>query len=71
VRKEANELTVGYSFDLRTNAIVPEKVANPGAGREHSFRAWRLAGSPADPVSLRSIDPSTLELEVPDEQAES
>ena len=53
IRTEAAELIVGYSFDLRANAIIPEKVPNPGAGREHPFRAWRLTGSPIDPVSLR------------------
>ena len=71
IRREAAELIVGYSFDLRTNAIIPEKVPNPGGGREHRFRAWRLAGSPTDPVSLRSTDPVVRELEVPDEEAES
>jgi hypothetical protein len=69
VRREAAELIVGYSFDLRTNEIVPEKVPNPGAGTQHRFRAWRLAGSPADPVALRSVDPATLEMEVPDDEA--
>ncbi len=71
VRREAAELIVGYSFDLRTNAIVPEKVPNPGAGTQHRFRAWRLNGSPADPVSLRSIDSATLEMEVPDDEADA
>jgi hypothetical protein len=71
VRREAAELIVGYAFDLRNNMLIPEKVPNPGAGREHAFRAWRLAGSPADPVSLRQVDPATLELEAPDEEADS
>jgi len=71
VRKEARELIVGYSFDLRTNAIVPETVPNPGAGREHAFRAWRLNGSPADAVSLRPVDPVDMELEEPDEEADA
>lgn len=52
-RREAGELVVGYAFDLRTNAIAPEKVPNPGAGREHVFRAWRLKGSPETPVAMR------------------
>jgi hypothetical protein len=71
VRREAAELIVGYSFDLRTNAIIPEKVANPGAGTQHRFRAWRLNGSPSDPVSLRSIDPAALEMEVQDDETEA
>lgn len=44
VRTEAAELVVAYKFDLRTNDLVPEKIPNPGAGREHHFKAWRLAG---------------------------
>ena len=69
-RRETAELIVGYSFDLRANEIRPEKVANPSAGREHSFRAWRLNGSPSDPVSLRSIDSVAVELEAPDDEAQ-
>jgi hypothetical protein len=44
VRTEAAELVVAYTFDLRTNDLVPEKIPNPGAGRTHHFKAWRLAG---------------------------
>lgn len=68
VRREAAELIVGYSFDLRTNEIVPEKIPNPGAGREHAFKAWRLTGSPADPVSLRPVDVAVMEQEAPDDE---
>lgn len=52
-RREAAELIVGYSFDLQTNELLPKKVPNPGAGTEHRFIAWRLQGSPTDPVSIR------------------
>ena len=55
-RREAAELIVGYSFDLQTNELVPKKISNPGAGREHVFRVWRLKGSPGEPVSMRSVD---------------
>jgi len=55
-RREADELVVGYSFDLKTNDLLSEKIANPGAGREHLFRAWRLDGSPLDAVSIRVTD---------------
>jgi hypothetical protein len=54
-RREAAELIVGYSFSLRTNEIVPERVPNPDAGREHPFRAWRLSGSSEDSVSMRPL----------------
>ncbi|NOT61688.1 MAG: hypothetical protein HOP19_15850 [Acidobacteria bacterium] len=54
VRKEASRLIVGYTFDLRQNTLTPETVPNPAAGREHTFQAWRLAGSTGDPVALRA-----------------
>ncbi len=56
LRKEAAELIVGYSFDLKTNAINAQKVPNPGAGREHSFLAWRIVGASTTPVTLRNIE---------------
>jgi hypothetical protein len=34
--------------------LLPKKVPNPSASREHVFRAWRLKGTPGDPVSLRT-----------------
>ena len=51
-RREADQLVVGYSFDLRTNELATETVPNPGAGRVHRFRAWRLDGDPTDTVSM-------------------
>ncbi|MDO8594782.1 MAG: hypothetical protein Q7R93_04715 [bacterium] len=69
-RREATELIVGYSFDLQTNEIHPQKVPNPGAGRTHNFRAWRLSGSPATPVSLRPLDVVTAEIELNPEDNE-
>jgi len=53
-RRETAELIVGYTFDLKTNELRPAKIPNPGAGREHRFSAWRLRGSPSDPVSMRN-----------------
>ena len=54
-RIEATELIVGYSFDLQTNEILPKTVPNPGAGTRHTFRAWRLKGSPAAPAKMREL----------------
>ena len=54
-RIEATELIVGYSFDLQTNEILPEKVPNPDAGTKHTFRAWRLKGSPTAPAKMREL----------------
>jgi hypothetical protein len=62
-RREADELIIGYSFNLQTNELVPTTVPNPGAGREHAFHACRLKGSPRDPVSMR---PTLLRLEIPE-----
>lgn len=69
-RREANELIVGYTFDLKTNDLHPFKVANPGAGREHLFRAWRRAGSPTNPVTMRSVSTAVETPEGDDDHAE-
>src|SRR5439155_9704510 len=52
VRREAEKLIVGYAFDLRTNTLKPESVANPAAGREHKFIAYRLKRSGRDEVVM-------------------
>ncbi len=54
-RAEAPSMVVGYSFDLRTNRLVPRTVPNPGAGKEHVFHAWRLKGSDIAPATMRDI----------------
>ena len=56
-RREADQLIIGYTFNLQTNDLIPESVPNPGAGREHLFRAWRLRGSPRERVSMRQFEP--------------
>jgi hypothetical protein len=60
-RRETAELIVGYSFDLTTNELAPKKIPNPGAGREHRFSAWRVAGSPTDAVTMRSPEQQKTE----------
>jgi hypothetical protein len=52
VRVEAAELVVGYTFDLRTNALTAERVPNPRAGAEHRFIAYRLKIQSSKPVSM-------------------
>ena len=42
IRREAENLIVAYTFDLRTNDLRTQRVSNPNAGQEHRFRAWRL-----------------------------
>lgn len=53
-RREVEQVVVAYSFDLRTNELVTTHVANPNAGREHVFEAYRVAGDPLDAVNLRA-----------------
>jgi hypothetical protein len=53
VRREAERLIVGYTFDLRENTLVPKIIPNPGAGREHEFSAWRVTTGSREPVELR------------------
>jgi len=53
VRRETDHLVVGYTFDLRHNTLEAELIANPDAGKEHHFRAYRLKDAPGDQVSLR------------------
>ena len=52
-RKEAEQLVVAYSFDLRTNDLVPTRVVNPDAGKIHQFRAWRLKRTPGAAVAMK------------------
>jgi len=54
-RVEAKELIVGYAFDLARNTLKSRKIANPGAGRVHRFRAWRLKGTSGDRVTMREF----------------
>ncbi len=71
-RREAEELIVGYSFDLQTNELLAKKIANPDAGREHRFVAWRVAGLSLEPVSMRSAQQREAEAaETDDEDADS
>ncbi len=62
VRMEADELIVGYSFDLETNEIFTRTRPNPGAGRKHIFRTWRLKGSPQTSVTMH--DPQSIKSDV-------
>ena len=53
VRREAERLIVGYSFDLLRNTLVPKTIPNPNAGREHEFSAWRNSSGSREAVVLR------------------
>lgn len=60
-RIEADEMVVGYSFDLKTNTLTVKKILNPGTGKEHVFRAWRVKGDPLTQVIMRPTDTAVLE----------
>ncbi len=53
IRKEADNLIIGYHFDLRHNTLIPETAPNPFAGKEHVFHAWRLQDASVEPVMMR------------------
>ncbi len=52
-RREADFITVAYTFDLRSNELDTKLVANPKAGRAHTFKAYRMNGDNDAPVQLR------------------
>lgn len=56
-RKEASNMVVGYAFDLKSNVIKPTAIANPSAGKIHSFIAYRLDGDSANPVTIKADAP--------------
>jgi hypothetical protein len=54
-RIEADQLVVGYNFDLRKNILRPEFAPNPGAGQAHRFVAYRAVGTEGPPVKLKAL----------------
>ena len=68
-RVESAELIIAYSFDLKTNEIVPKNVPNPGAGKKHDFKAWRVKGDPKTAVSMRPRSQATAQIKVDHENA--
>jgi hypothetical protein len=68
-RVESPELIIGYAFDLKNNEIVAKHIPNPGAGKKHDFRAWRLKGDPQTDVTLRPKSEATPEIPAEDENA--
>lgn len=52
LRTEAEDLVVGYKFDLRTNELAVETVPNPHAATEHRFAAYRLRSQSDKPVEM-------------------
>jgi len=54
VRREADQLIIGYAFDLQRNTLQPELVPNLAAGQEHVFVAYRHRDAGTDPVAMRA-----------------
>ena len=52
-RKESINLIRGYSFDLISHTLTPTYIANPKAGTEHPFKAYRLSSSTGPAVTLK------------------
>jgi hypothetical protein len=51
-RVEADEIIVGYNFDLQNNRISSKKTKNANAGQEHKFKAYRLTSQSDKAVTL-------------------
>lgn len=62
VRIEAENVVIGYSFDLKTNVLTPRVAPNPSAGKEHRFVAYRLKGHGGGAVSMRNIEQTKKQL---------
>lgn len=60
VRIETDKLLAGYRFNLRTNVLTPEHIANPHAGREHRFIAYRMSADNVRRVALNSTDEEVI-----------
>jgi hypothetical protein len=67
-RTEAESLVIGYSFDLRTNEIIAQKIPNPRAGTHHEFRAYRA--STEAPVPVTMVGGVVQPLDIPDQEGE-
>ena len=52
VRVEADTLVLGYEFNLKTNRLLASTIANPDAGREHTFTAYRVLADSDSPVTI-------------------
>lgn len=51
-RVESPDLITSYSFDLETNQLAVQTIANPKAGTRHTFAAYRVVGADGPNVIL-------------------
>jgi hypothetical protein len=68
LRVEADQMVVGYAFDLRSNELTPELAPNPSTGKEHLFSAYRLKGMGSGTVSMKNADEVQRELPLGDDE---
>jgi len=67
IRKEAEKLIIGYTFDLKKNTILPKTASNPSAGQEHTFLAWRVEDGSNEVVEMNEHYEGIVEEEEEDE----
>jgi hypothetical protein len=68
VRTEAEQMVVGYTFDLRINKLTPELAPNPSAGKQRLFSAYRMKGDGHGPVSMVDVIPPEALVAVGDDE---
>lgn len=54
-RREAEDVAVGYEFDLKASQLHVLSESNPNAGRPHTFTAYRPQDGDDAPVSLATV----------------
>jgi hypothetical protein len=54
-RREADEVAVGYEFDLRASQLHVVSEPNPNAGRPHAFTAYRPDDGDDTTVTLATV----------------
>ncbi len=56
-RREADEVAVGYEFDLKHAELRTISEPNLNAGKHHTFTAYRIQGGDTTPVSMAISSP--------------
>lgn len=54
-RREADEVAVGYEFDLKESVLHVVSEPNPNAGKPHTFTAYRAKDGDDAPVELATV----------------
>lgn len=54
-RHEADEVAVGYEFDLKASELHVVSEPNPSAGKSHAFTAYRPDDGDDTPVTLAAV----------------